>query len=131
MKNIRSVFAALAAVVLFAGAAVAGDPTGTWTWSRPGRDGQAMESTMKLELKDGQLTGTVSGFRGGENAISEATFKDDQIAFKVNVEFNGNKRTMTYEGKLAGDTITGTIVFPGRDGGEPRKVDWNATRKKS
>lgn len=131
MKTTHAFFAAVAAALLFAGAAFAGDPTGTWTWSRPGRDGQTMESTMKLELKDGKLTGTVSGFRGGDNAISDATFTDDAIAFKVVAEFNGNKRTATYEGKLAGDTITGTILIPGRDGGEPRKVDWNATRKKT
>jgi len=111
-------------------AAFAGDPTGTWKWTRPGRDGQTVEASMKLALKDGQLTGTVSGFRGGENAISEATLVDDVIAFKVVIEFNGNSRTMTYTGKLEGDAIKGTITFPGRDGGEPRTIDWNATRQK-
>ena len=44
--------------------------------------------------------------------------------------FNGNTRTSSYTGKLADDTITGTITVPGRDGGEPRTLPWTATRKK-
>lgn len=131
MKTNRCVFAVLVAALFTVTAAFAGDPTGTWKWTRPGRDGQAVEATMKLALKDGLLTGTVSGFRGGENAISDGTFTDGQIAFKVVVEFNGNSRTVTYAGKLDGDTIKGTITYPGRDGGEPRTIDWNATREKS
>jgi len=87
------------------------------------------ESTLTLALKDGQLTGSLSG-RGGDTPIANATFKDDQISFTVEREFQGNKMVSKYDGKLDGDTIKGTIELPGRDGSEPRKVDWNATRAK-
>jgi hypothetical protein len=131
MKFARLFFSLLAALALSAAAVFAGDPSGTWTFTRERRDGQKMEVTMMLALKDGQLTGTVTGFGGNTAPISEATFKDDELTFKVTVEFNGNTRTSSYTGKLADDTITGTITVPGRDGGAPRTLPWTATRKKS
>ena len=87
------------------------------------------ETTLTLTLKDGQLTGSQSG-RGGDTPIANASFKGDMISFTVEREMQGNKFVVKYEGKLDGDTIKGTIELPGRDGGEPRKVDWNATRAK-
>lgn len=108
--------------------AFAGDPTGTWKWSIPGRDGKQREMVLKLALKDSQLTGTISGFRG-ETPITDATFKDDQIAFTVVREFNGNKMATKYQGKLEGDAIKGTAEGTGRDG-KSMKFDWNPTRAK-
>lgn len=157
MKSLRYLIAAFAAVCLMS-AAFAGDPSGTWKWTmsmgggRPpggappaGGDGQQRppppdggggggggkrgprESTLTLSLKDGQLTGSLAG-RGGDTPIANATFKDDTISFTVEREMQGNKVVTKYDGKLSGDTITGTIQLPGRDGGEPRTIDWNATR---
>lgn len=108
--------------------ASAADPSGTWTWTAAGRGGQQRTTTMKLALKDGALSGSVSGFRGGQNAISDASFKDPNVAFTVKVSFGDNEFVIKYAGKLAGDTITGTIEVPGRDGGEPRKLAWKAKR---
>lgn len=134
MKTLRKLTAALAAFCFLAVAAFAADasPAGTWKWTQQGRQGQGMERTLKLELKDGKLSGTVLGTQGGQfqipdTAIADATFKDGVIAFTVTNEFNGNKRTSKYEGKLAGDTITGTIERPGRDG-QTQKNDWVAKR---
>ncbi len=50
------------------------------------------------------------------------------IAFSVTREFNGNSMTTKYTGKLDGDTIKGSVERPGRDGGDPVKTDWTATR---
>jgi hypothetical protein len=128
MKSLRLITAALAAVLFTSVLAFAGDPTGTWKWSIPGRDGQPREINLKLELKDGMLTGTVNGFRG-ETPISSASFKDDQIAFAVVREFQGNKYETKYDGKLDGDTIKGTLERTGRDG-QVTKSEWTATRAK-
>lgn len=133
MKTPRFLLAALAAVLLPL-AALAGDPTGTWKWTTEGRNGQSFESTLKLELKDGQLAGTMLGRQGGQFtipdvAIGDASFKDDAVAFTVTREFNGNKMVIKYAGKLEGDTIKGTIERTNRDG-ELVKRDWTATRAK-
>ena len=128
MKSFRLLGAALAAVCLTTVLAFAGDPTGNWKWNVPGRDGQTREVTLKLDLKDGQLTGSISGFRG-DTPISNGSFKDDQIAFSVVREYNGTKFESKYTGKLDGDTIKGSFSFTGRDG-ESRTIDWSATRAK-
>lgn len=92
-----------------------------------------MEITLKLELKDGSLSGSVTspGRGGGDpttTAISDASFKDDTVSFSVEREFNGNKIVSKYTGKLAGDTITGTLLAPGRGGAEPMPREWIAKK---
>jgi|SRR5437867_6375957 len=102
------------------------DPTGTWKWSFTGQGGQTRETTLKLKLEGDKLTGTVSG-RGGETAIAEAKLKGEEISFQVTREFNGNKVTTKYNGKLSGDTIKGKMEFQ-RDG-QPQSRDWEAKRE--
>jgi hypothetical protein len=121
-------------------AVYAADPSGTWKWTQQGRGGGGgggggtpRESTLTLTMKDGKLTGKLSspGRDGGTNetAISNASIKDDVVAFAVEREFNGNKFVTKYSGKLAGDTITGEAESPGRDG-QTMKREWVAKRSK-
>jgi hypothetical protein len=128
MKSLRILSTAFAAICLTTVLAFAADPSGTWKWTIPGRDGQTRDITLKLDLKDGQLTGSLTAFRG-DTPISDASFKDDQLAFSVVREFNGNKFEQKYTGKLAGDSIKGSISFTNRDG-EATTRDWAATRAK-
>jgi hypothetical protein len=109
------------------------DPTGTWTWSRPGRDGGAeVKSTLKLKLEGDKLTGTLAapGPQGGESretAIEDAKLSGDEISFKVTRERNGNKFTQKYNGKISGDTIKGKIEF--ERNGEAQSREWQAKRE--
>ena len=121
--------AALGALCFLTVAALAADPSGTWNWSAAGRPGGTPRPAhATLVFKDGALSGAVSG-RNGDTPISDASFKDDgTIAFSVTREFNGNSITIKYSGKMDGDTITGTMVRPGMDGGDPVTMDWKATR---
>lgn len=134
MKPLRYLVAASAAVFLSV-AAFAADPTGTWKWSQPGRgDRPAIEQTLKLELKDGKLSGSLLGFDSPmgkipDAAIGDASFKDDALSFSITREFNGRKRVSKYEAKLSGDTLTGSIERSSRNGGT-QKSEWTATRGK-
>jgi len=129
MKSLRLAFSSLVAAVLLSAAAFAADPTGTWKWSTQGPNGSTMEPTLKLALKGQELTGSLSGFRGGDAPISDGTYKDGTVAFTVVREMrNGNKVTMKYEGKVEGDAIKGTVQTSGR--AEPTTRDWNAARVK-
>ena len=109
------------------------DPSGTWTWTTPGRDGgPGRSSTLKLKLDGDKLTGTVSapGRQGGEArdvAISDASLKGDEVAFTVKREFNGNTFVAKYSGKVAGDSIKGKVETE-RDG-NTRSRDWEAKRE--
>lgn len=102
------------------------DPTGTWSWTSPGRDGQTRTNTLKLKLEGDKLTGSVTG-RQADTAIEDASIKGAEISFKVTREFQGNKITLKYHGKLAGDTITGKIESE-RDG-QAQTRDWEAKRE--
>lgn len=105
------------------------DPTGTWKWSFTTNDNQTRESTLKLKLEGDKLTGHLIGRNNTETAISDATFKDNEVAFTVTRERNGQKFTMKYNGKLDGDTIKGTTESE-RDG-KTRSRDWEAKREKA
>jgi hypothetical protein len=130
MKSLRSLAVAIGATVFLTVAAMAADATGTWTWSTPGRNGgPARKATLTLVQKDGALTGSMPGRGGAVTDITDASIKDDgTIAFSVTRKMGDNSFTTKYTGKLAGDTITGSIEIPGFNGGDPRKIDWTATR---
>ena len=141
MKSSLKLLAALCAVCFLtlsafaADAAPAASPAGTWKWTPPGRGGNpGVERALKLDYADGKLTGTMLAvdmgqFKLPDTAIADGSFKDGTVSFTVTSEFNGNKRTTKYEGKLEGDTIKGSSEAPGRDG-NVQKRDWTATRSK-
>jgi hypothetical protein len=137
MKSLRFLLAALAAACFMTTAAIAADAsaTGTWKYTQAGRGGNpGVERTLILDAKDGKLTGTLKGATMGQfeipdAAIGDGSVKDGTVSFTVTTEFNGNKRVTKYEGKLEGDTITGTTEAPGRDGAV-QKREWKATRAK-
>jgi hypothetical protein len=63
-----------------------------------------------------------------DTAIADASLKDGQISFSITREFNGQKFTTKYNGKLEGDTIKGTFERAGRSG--PASIPWEARRQK-
>jgi hypothetical protein len=138
MKHVIAAIALICASapgLSFAQEAKKADPNGVWKWTTEGRDGNKREFTLKLKLEGDKLTGTLSApGRGGgaatDTAIEEATIKDADVSFKITREFNGNKFTTTYTGKIDGDVMKGTMERPGRDGGTPTKTEFEAKREK-
>ena len=124
MKTIRIICSLFA--VAAAAAAFAADPTGAWKWSTSSPNGET-PTTLKLELKNGEITGAYSN-QYGDTAISNASLRDDVIMFDVVRDLGGKKYVVKYRGKIKGDTIKGTIEAPGHDGGEGVKLDWSAKR---
>ena len=108
------------------------DPTGTWTWSTPGRNGgPERKSTLKLKVEGDKVTGTLSApGRGGQSsdvAISEGKIKGEEVSFEVTREVQGNKFTAKYNGKISGDSIKGKIHT--ERNGEAQSRDWEAKRE--
>lgn len=120
-------FSGLIAVAAFCVAvpALAADPTGTWKWTVE-RNGQTIETTLKLKLEDGKLVGTISGRNNTETPIEEGKCDEEGISFKVVREFNGNKFVSAYTGKVDGDTIKGKIET--ERNGEKMSRDWEAKK---
>lgn len=89
---------------------------------------------MKLEFKDGKLTGKLLAWKMGDTevpdvSITDASFKDGVVTFSISREFNGNTMVLKYSAKLEGDKLTGSIAFPDRDGAT-QKLELVATRAK-
>jgi len=108
------------------------DPSGTWTWTTPGRNGGPdRKSTLKLKVEGEKVTGKLSApGRGGEISdveISEGKLKGDEISFAVTREVQGNKFTAKYNGKISGDSIKGKIET--ERNGQAQSRDWEAKRE--
>jgi hypothetical protein len=133
---VSSLFTVVTCAVLALGAfqSRAADATGTWTWTQQGRQGsEGRKMTLKLKAEGEKLTGTLTspGRQGGdprETAISDGKAKGDEVSFSVTVEFNNNKMTRKYSGKVSADTIKGKIEFDRN--GETQSRDWEAKREK-
>ena len=107
--------------------AQAADPNGTWKWTFSTQNGQDILLSLELKQDGDKLTGKVT--RADQSTeISDGTFKDDEVAFNVIRERDGQKLTVKYKGKVDGDAITGKIEF--EFGGDSRSFDWMATRDK-
>jgi hypothetical protein len=103
--------------------------TGTWKWSFTGQNGQSRETTAKLKQDGDKLTGTISGRQGNDTEIKDGKVTGNEVSFKVVRSFNGNELTMTYTGKVEGDTIKGSIKTSGGQQDRPAR-DWEAKRDK-
>jgi len=136
--NLTSLIKLTACALMVAAAAVQvqaadkkADPTGTWKWSVPGRNGgPARENTLTLKREGDKLTGKVKGGRAGDEGtdIEDGKIKGDEVSFKVTREFNGNKIIAKYKGTLSEDTIKGKAEID-RGTGDPQSRDWEAKRE--
>lgn len=78
---------------------------------------------LKLVLKvDGEkITGTAKRSRG--DVALTGTVKGDDITFGYTIEYNGNAVTLTFSGKVKGDTMGGTVSF-----NDQASDEWSAKR---
>lgn len=107
------------------------DASGIWTWTTPGRNGgEPRKMTLKLKAEGEKLTGKLGApNRDGEiteTDIADGKIKGDEVSFTVTREFNGNKFTSKYNGKLSADAIKGKMEF--ERNGESQSRDWEAKR---
>jgi hypothetical protein len=122
----------LAITLITIGTAVqAADATGSWSWTRPGRNGGPdQKMTLKLKADGEKLTGTLtSPSRDGgttDTAIADGKVKGDEVSFTVTREFNNNKMVSKYNGKVSADTIKGKIES--ERNGQAQSRDWEAKR---
>jgi len=98
---------------------MAADASGKWTFQQEGRNG-SVQVTLNLKVDAGALTATLTrpGRDGNamETAISDGKVDGNNISFAVKREFNGNSFVTTYKGTLDGDSLKIEITMPGRDG---------------
>jgi hypothetical protein len=127
--------AVLASTILVQAHAADGkvDPSGTYTWSQPGRNGGPdRTNTLVLKLDGDKLTGKMlAPARGGgdptSTEIKDGKVNGAEISFSVTRDFGGNSFTTKYSGKLADGKITGKTETE-RDG-QTNSRDWEAKKQ--
>ena len=90
---------------------------------------QANFLTLVLEMKDGELSGHMTGEYGtlNESSLSEITLEKDAFSFKVMAAGpGGGEVAITFKVKVAGDSMEGSLEIPdmGASG------TWEASRQK-
>ena len=110
------------------------DPSGTYMWTMPGRNGGAdRTNTLVLKLDGDKLTGKLSApGRGGtvaETDIADGKVAGADISFAVVRSYNGNSFTNKYSGTLADGAIKGKVESVNRNG-DPQSRDWEAKLQK-
>ena len=109
------------------------DPTGTYIWTVPGRNGGPdRTNTLALKLDGDKLTGKLTApGRGGQTTateISDGKISGADVSFCVVRTFNDNTFTNKYSGTLADGTIKGKMEF--ERNGEAQSRDWEAKLQK-
>ena len=110
------------------------DPSGTYIWTVPGRNGGPdRTNTLVLKLDGDKLTGKLSApGRGGqtmETEISDGKVDGAQVSFAIIRSFNGNSFTNKYSGTLADGAIKGKSEGVNRNG-DVQSRDWEARLQK-
>jgi hypothetical protein len=140
LMSVNRIVTALAGAILVMGVMLPAraqdkkvDPTGTYIWTVPGRNGGPdRTNTLVLKLDGDKLTGKLtSPGRGGEPTsrdISDGKISGADISFIVTRTFNDNTFTNKYSGTLADGTIKGKMEF--ERNGEAQSRDWEAKLQK-
>ena len=110
-KKLLFVTAVLLVVAL---GAFAADVTGKWTFEQPGRGGNpGRPVTITLKQDGSKLTGETNSSFTGKSAITDGKIEGDNISFNIKASIQGNEMTLSYKGKIAGDTIKLSSEFGG------------------
>jgi hypothetical protein len=123
MSKTKSIFAL--SLLFFLGlslSALYADVTGDWEMTMQSRRGER-KMDIHFEQKGEKITVTWSSPRGGE-IKAEGTIKGNDIEWSVTRETPRGDFTMTYKGKVEGDTMTGTMQM-----GERGSAEWTAKKK--
>jgi hypothetical protein len=83
---------------------------GTWKLRAVFKDGPTVEPTLKLAQAGTSLKGVYVG-EHGETPIDNALIFGDEVTFDVARDRNGKTYRLHYQGKVQGDTLSGSVDY--------------------
>jgi hypothetical protein len=90
-------------------------------------DGKQSPSWLEVQTSGySMLVGQFVGAGGSARPISRVNFDDNKLSFAIPPQWQHDKGDLSVEGTLAGDSLSGTMVFP--DG---KKYNWSGVRAPS
>lgn len=96
--------------------------TGDWEMTITTQRGE-MTRNMHIEQEGEKITVTMEGMRGGEMK-GEGTIKGNEIEWTVTMETQRGEFSITYKGKVEGDTMSGEAQM-----GDFGTMEWKAKKK--
>jgi hypothetical protein len=108
----RILFATAVLCIVFAGAALAADISGSWTGTSQMGD-NSFTLTYAFKQDGEKLTGTVTGPDGSPLPLNAGKVVGDKVSFFVNVDMGGTPAKFASEGVIKGDEITLTTKAEG------------------
>jgi len=129
---LKTTLCALLAVGFLATAQAGIDPTGSWSWTSPGRNGGPdRKSTLKLKVEGDKVTATLTtpGRNGAttDTEIKDAKLAGDQLTFSISREMNGNTITTKYTATVTAESIKGKIES--ERNGQPQTRNFEAKKE--
>lgn len=106
---------------------LAAELNGKWVAQIRGRDGNLMETTFTFKVACEALSGSMEN-QYGERPISDGKVAGDDVSFNVHIEFNDNKMTLAFTGKVSGGEIRFKRERRGSEMG-PFNVEFVAKKK--
>ncbi len=98
------------------------DVSGEWDFTMKTPRGERT-SVIKFVQEDEKITVTMQGLRGGE-VTGEGTVRGNEIEWSVTRSTPQGDFTVTYKGKVEGDTMSGTAEL-----GQMGTMEWTAKKK--
>ncbi|MGD2245951.1 MAG: hypothetical protein PVI11_05320 [Candidatus Aminicenantes bacterium] len=98
------------------------DASGDWEITSEGRQGTRTQDAH-IEQDGENITVTMQGFRGNE-MTGKGMIKGNEIEWSFNVSTQRGDFTITYKGKVEGDTMSGTVQM-----GDFGSREWTAKKK--
>jgi hypothetical protein len=108
-----------------------GQPPRAETYSRRKEEGAAkLAGTWKMDVRigendsdyelrftqvEGKLAATLISPRSGEHKFRTVTWADDKLAMELDRDYDGNKVTLVYSGKLGAEGLSGSVVAKGAE----------------
>jgi hypothetical protein len=92
--------------------AVAADVAGTWKGSAETPNG-TIERTFVFKVDGSKLTGEARSEMFGTSVIENGKVEGSSLSFQIKVKFQDNEMTVSYKGKLDGETLNLTATGVG------------------
>ncbi len=99
---------------------------GKWAIEVKTDDGQTLKSTVKFTKEGEKVGGIFTGADGKEVKVEDSKLAGDELAFKINIDFDGTPLVAKFKGKVAGEAYKGTVDYD--LGGQTGSLPFEAKR---
>ena len=99
------------------------DPSGVWRWTHD-ENGETVKDVLTLNFDGKQVSGKYKG--RVEKTIEQAKLDNDKLTFQFDVEYEGQKIAIKFDGTLKEDSLEGKVLA--ETGSGTQEFPWSAKR---